>query len=111
MSGPHDEPDVRDNRGFPDDDRGPRDVTSTRGAQHGERHGGYLPEGTATDVPPPEGTSVDAPQVQGVHRPDAGPGGVDFDEDDRVLPNRGRTARKPEQPTSPGEQQPLRRSR
>ncbi|HEX6075077.1 MAG TPA: hypothetical protein VFZ32_07420 [Micromonosporaceae bacterium] len=84
---------------------------SAREAPHGERHGGDLPEGTATDVLPPEGTSTDAPAVQGIHRPDVGPGGADIDESDRVLPNRGRSARKPEQPSAPGEQPPLRRSR
>ncbi len=74
------------------------------------RHGGHLPEGTATDVTPPDGTSVDAPVVQGIYRPDVGPGGADIDEGDRVLPNRDRTARKPEQPSAPGEQRPLRRA-
>lgn len=77
---------------------------------HVGRHGGHLPEGTATDVAPPDGTSVDAPEVQGIYRPDVGPGGADIDEDDRVLPNRDRTARNPEQPSAPGEQRPLRRA-
>jgi hypothetical protein len=83
-----------------------RDV---RDAPHGERCGADLPEGTATDVRPPEGTSVDAPGLQGIHRPAIGPGAADFDESDRALPNRDRTARKPSQPTAPGEQSPLRR--
>jgi hypothetical protein len=79
-------------------------------APHAGRHGGRLPEGTATDVAPPDGTSVDALEVQGIYRPDVGPGGADVDEGDRALPNRDRTARKPEQPSAPGEQRPLRRT-
>jgi hypothetical protein len=72
-----------------------RPDSGARDAPPGERHGGHLPEGTATDVPPPEGTSVDAPKVQGIYRPDVGPGGADIDEGDRALPSRDRTARRP----------------
>lgn len=91
-------------------DAGAERPDDARVAPHAGRHGGHLPEGTATDVAPPDGTSVDAPAVQGVYRPDVGPGGADIDEGDRVLPSRDRTARKPEQPSAPGEQRPLRRT-
>jgi hypothetical protein len=64
-------------------------------AEETDRHGADLPEGTATDVTPPEGTSVDAPKVQGIYRPDVGPGGEDIDESAPALPNRYRTARRP----------------
>ncbi len=55
--------------------------------------GARLPEGTAPDVPPAPGTSAGAPKVEGIYRPDVGPGGKDIDEGDRPLPNRYRADR------------------
>ncbi|MGH3749834.1 MAG: hypothetical protein ACRDT8_20815 [Micromonosporaceae bacterium] len=75
----------------------PRDsaAEARRGTHPGERRPGHVPEGTATDEPPLEGSSLDAPPVQGVYRPDVGPGGAEIDEGDRPLPSRRRAARGP----------------
>jgi hypothetical protein len=52
---------------------------------------GGVPEGTAPEVPSALWSSEAMQPVDGVHTPDVGPSGEDFDTDARPLPNRSRT--------------------
>jgi hypothetical protein len=49
---------------------------------------GGVPAGTAPEGGAAPGSSEELPPTQGVHRPDAGPGGDDLDTAARPLPNR-----------------------
>ena len=59
----------------------------------GERKAGGIPPGTGPEVPAPEGTSEDEPADQGIHAPDVGPGGADFDTSSPPLAGRPDSAR------------------
>lgn len=68
----------------PDAAGGPAEVgdTTATAAQAG------VPERTVTDVTPAPGTSEAMAPVEGVHTPDAGPGGEQFDTAAPAVPNR-----------------------
>lgn len=55
-----------------------------------------MPPDTGPNPPAMPGTSEDAEPVQGIYRPDIGPGGRDVDTTERPLPGRTRNARGPE---------------
>jgi hypothetical protein len=48
------------------------------------------PERAVPDVPPAHGTSEELPAVAGVHTPDVGPGGEQFDTAEHPSPGRNR---------------------
>lgn len=55
-----------------------------------------MPPDTGPNPPPMPGTSETLRPVQGIYRPDVGPGGRDIDLDERALPGRERNARGPQ---------------
>jgi hypothetical protein len=61
-----------------------------------EGHVGMPPD-TGPNPPAMPGTSEKAKPVQGVYRPDVGPGGRDIDTGDHPLAGRARSARGPAQ--------------
>lgn len=54
-----------------------------------------MPPDTGPNPPAMPGTSEHAKPVQGIYRPDVGPGGADIDTGDRSLAGRSRAARGP----------------
>lgn len=64
--------------------------TSAEGTHEGAREQAQagVPERGVTDVTAAPGTSEALPPVEGVHVPDTGPGGADFDTDQSPLPGR-----------------------
>ncbi|MGA8112481.1 MAG: hypothetical protein WCA46_02340 [Actinocatenispora sp.] len=56
-----------------------------------------MPPDTGPNPPAMAGTSEHAKPVQGIYRPDVGPGGADIDTGDRSLAGRSRSARGPHQ--------------
>jgi hypothetical protein len=52
-----------------------------------------VPERAVTDVITAPGTSETSPPVQGVHTPDVGPGGAEFDTGEPALKNRNPQSR------------------
>ncbi len=70
-----DQPDVA---GTEDDDARPP----------GPREQAGVAEGTSTAVTPAAGTSEAMAPAEGIHQPDVGPGGEQFDTDERPAPNR-----------------------
>jgi hypothetical protein len=59
----------------------------------GELLAGGIPPGTGPEVPAAPGTAEAAEPDLGVHSPDAGPGGADFDTDEDPLASRPRSSR------------------
>jgi hypothetical protein len=60
-----------------------------------ERAAGGIQPGSGPEVPAPEGTSEDKPADEGIHTPDVGPGGDDFDTASPPLAGRPGSARQP----------------
>jgi len=68
-----------------DENPDPVDYPLGEGGELTEKAGG-VPAGTAPEAPAALGTSESLAPVSGVHTPDAGPSGDDFDTDARPLP-------------------------